>query len=141
MRQRDDLVRDLGEAAADQPEHADIFDQAVARRLPRNVGDAEAEPRHHHLVELEGALAERRLRADRADQAADEHAVLQLCQALMVAAGFGEPDRAFVAEGDRQRLHRVGAARHRRILVPLGQPIKLAPDVLADRAGTPHARP
>ena len=68
----DDLGGDLGEAAADEPEHADVFDEAVARRLPGDVGDAEAEPRHHHGVELEGAVAERGLGADRADQAADE---------------------------------------------------------------------
>ena len=113
-----------------EAEHADIFHQAIARRLPGYVGDAEAEPRHHAAVELEGALAERGLRADRADQAADEHALFQLRQTLIVAPGLGEPDRAFVAEGDRQRLHRVGAARHRRVLVRLGEPIELAPDGL-----------
>ena len=130
MRQVHDFVRHLGEAAADQPEHADIFDQAVARRLPGDVGDAETEARHDPLVELEGTLAERRLAADRADQAADEGAVLQLREALMIAPGFGEPDRAFVAERDRQRLHGVGAAGHRRGLVALGEPEQLAPDGL-----------
>ena len=34
MREEDDLVRDLGEAAADEAEHADIFDETVARRVP-----------------------------------------------------------------------------------------------------------
>ena len=67
-----DLVGDLGEAAADEAEHADIFDQAVARRVPGDVGNAETEACHHHGVELEGAVAERSLGADRADQAADE---------------------------------------------------------------------
>jgi hypothetical protein len=54
----------------------------------------------------------------------------RLGQALEIAPRLGEPDRAFVAEGDRQRLHAVGAAGHRRAFVGLGQPVEFAPDVL-----------
>ena len=75
----DDLVGDLAKAAADQTEQVGVVDEPVARRLPGDVGDAEAEPRHHLLVELERALAERRLGADRADQAADEGASVPVC--------------------------------------------------------------
>ncbi len=126
----DDLGGDLGEAAADQPEHARIFNEAIPRRLPGDIGDPQAEPRHHPLVELEGAIPQRCLSADRADQAADEGARLELPEALVVAAGFGKPDRAFVAEGDWERLHRMGAPHHRRVLVLFGEGVQHAPDGL-----------
>ena len=136
MRQRDDLVRDLGEAAADEPEHA----ATSTRRSRAGCQEMSATPSPSRamtrLSSSRGSIAERGLRADRADQAADEHALFQLRQALMVVPGLGEPDRAFVAEGDRQRLHRMSTARHRGVLVGLGEPVDSRPMARRSRTNT-----
>ena len=123
-----DLVRDLAQRAADQREQIHVLGEAVARGLPVDVGDAEAQPFHHALLELERFRAERGLRPDRAHHAAHEHALFQLAHALVVAAHFGKPDRRLVTERDRQRLHAVRAPDHRRRLVLLGELRERLPD-------------
>src|SRR5438874_2258147 len=112
MLEQVNLVRDLAERRAEHAEHAYIFGKAIARRLPVDVGNAEAQPLHQPLLEFPRMLTVGSLRANGADHASNEQPWFELPQALVVAPHLGQPDRAFVAKRNRQRLHAVRTADH-----------------------------
>jgi hypothetical protein len=60
-------------------------------------------------------------RAGRTSELADQHARLQLREPLGVAVEHRKPDRGLVAEGHRQCLLQMCAARHRRVAIAAGE--------------------
>lgn len=121
--ERQYFVCDLSQRRPQHPEHARVFGEAVTRRVPRNVGDSQSKPPHYAAVEFHRLRTVGRLGADRTHQAAHEHARFALPQTLVMAPHLGEPDRAFVAESDGQRLHAVRAADHGGSAVRFRQPV------------------
>ena len=130
MLQNEDLVRDFAQRRAEHAEHAGVFRKTVARRLPRDVGDAKPQAPHDAAIELVGLGTIGSLGADSPDEAAHEQARLQLAHALVMAAHLGEPYGALVAECDRQRLYAVCAANHRGCTMLFGQAIERLADCL-----------
>ena len=80
--------------------------------MPGDRRIAELEFARVFAPHLDTPFAERGERAGRAAELRDQHARLQLAQALGMAVHHGKPDRALVAEGDRQRLLQMRAAGH-----------------------------
>ena len=107
-----DVEADLAERAGDEREEVDGFGDGVARHMPGDRRIAELEFTGIFAPHVEASVAERGERAGGAAELRDQHARLQFAQALGMAVHHGEPDRALVAEGDRQRLLQVGAAGH-----------------------------
>ena len=98
-----------------------VFRKTVAGDMPGRDGNAEAEFLAKRLLHLESLVAERGQRAGGAGELADQHARLQLFEPLGVAVEHRQVDRGLVAERHRQRLLQMGAARHRRVTMPLRQ--------------------
>ena len=110
-----------------ESEKAGDLADAVAHRVPGDVGLAEAELLHHRGLHLEAVGAERGERSDRAAEFADQNARAQLRQPFAVALHRGEQRRGLEAEGQRHGLLQVAAARHRGVAV--------APRKLGERRG------
>src|SRR5262249_28459078 len=70
--------RDLAERAGEQAEKAADLTDAVAYRVPGDLGLAELELGHQAFLHLEAVLAERRECADRACELADQNTRAQL---------------------------------------------------------------
>ena len=80
----------LAERAGEESEKAGDLADAVAHRVPGDVGLAEAELLHHRGLHLEAIGAERGQRSDRAAEFADQNAGAQLRQSFAVALHRGE---------------------------------------------------
>src|SRR4249919_1848855 len=108
---------DLAAAAGDQAQAATDFRNAIAYRVPGNFRLAELELFHHLALDFQSIFAERRQRASRATEFADQHARSNFFQALLMPLEGGEHGRHLVAEGDWHGLLQITAASHRRVAI------------------------
>ena len=120
LHQQDDVAGEFAEAAADQAEETRDLGHALAIGVPRRLGQGQAELRRQRLGDGAALIAQGGERAGRAAELHGKIAAFQLFEAREMIGQRREPDRAFVAEGDRQRLLQEGAPRHRQIAVPPG---------------------
>ena len=114
-------MRDAAERAGEQREHAGKFRLIVARDMPGNRRDLEAQDLEHALLRLKPFLRLRGERADGAGHLADEDAFLHALEALDLAAQFIGPDGCLVAECDGDGMDDMRAAGFRRITVFLDE--------------------
>ena len=80
--------------------------------MPGDGRPAEAQLLHQGVVHREALVAERSQGAGGAPELADQHARRELLKPLAVAYDHAEPDGGLVAEGHRQCVLKMRAARH-----------------------------
>ena len=85
------------------------------------LGTSQVELRGERFQHPDPIRAERGERADRAAELDHQDLLAQTVEAGLLALDRGEPDRAFEAESDRQRLLEVGAPGHRGIAMAARQ--------------------
>src|SRR5260221_14096396 len=101
----------LAAAAGDEAEETPDFRNAIAHRMPSDLGLSEAKLLHQGGLDFEAAIAERCQRPGGAAELADQNARTQLLQTLEVALEARQIGRNLVAERDRHRLLKTTAAR------------------------------
>src|SRR5206468_8173863 len=116
-----DLVGDLPQRPRHLDEQAPDLRDAVAGRVPRDPGHAEAETGEGSGLDAEALLTEAGEGPDRAREVPDEDPRLGLPKPLGVAVQLVDPHRDLVAEGERERLLAVGPAGHQGVAVPAGE--------------------
>ena len=116
-----DVHAELAQRAADEAQQRAGLGDVVADRVPGDHGLLQAELGAQAGLRLHRALFQRRQRAGGAGELADQHAFLELRQALAVAQDRRQQAGHLVAEGHRDRLLQVAAADHRRQAMVLRQ--------------------
>ena len=114
-----DVHAQLAERAADQPEERAHLGDVVPDRVPGDDRLLQPQLGAQAGLGFHRAFLQGRQRAGGPRELADEHAVLQLREALAVALDGREQSGHLVAEGHRNRLLQVAAADHRRVAVRL----------------------
>src|SRR5258707_9668401 len=105
----------LAAAAGDEAEETPDFRNAIAHRVPRDLGLSEAKLLHQAGLDFEAAIAERRQRPGGAAELADQNARAKFLQTLEGALEARQISRNLVAERDRHGLLEIAAACHRRV--------------------------
>src|SRR5207248_8003442 len=107
LHQKLNVHGNLAERASEEAKKAADLADAVAHRVPGDLGLAKLELGHQAFLHLEAVLAERSKRAHRARELADQNTRAQLLEPGAMALHGGEQTRALEAEGERHRLLQV----------------------------------
>ena len=142
LHQQHHVGRELRQAAADQSQEVCHLDDALAARMPGRI--RRGKPQLLRQAQRHGAAlqSERCQRADGAAELKRERAPTDLGEPLEMIEERREPHRAFVAEGDGERVLQMGAPGHHRVAMRFSLCRKPGGDVaelfLDEREAVPH---
>ena len=111
------VARELAQRADQEAQHGRDFRDAIALRVPREVGQCELQLLGERRRDVHAALAQRRERADRAAELQCRDPAANLREPDPVALDRRQESRGLEAQRHRRPLLQPGAARKRRLCV------------------------